>query len=63
MHALVLLLYIILLFVVVLLHVAYATYFERKIIGHMQVRMGSMEVCWYGILLIEIGRASCRERV
>ena len=43
MHALVLLLYIILLFVVVLLHVAYATYFERKIIGHMQVRMGPME--------------------
>ena len=36
MHALVLLLYIILLFVVVLLHVVYATYFERKIIGHMQ---------------------------
>ena len=50
MHALVLLLYIILLFVVVLLHVAYATYFERKIIGHMQVRMGPMEACWHGIL-------------
>lgn len=50
MHALILLLYIILLFVVVLLHVAYATYFERKIIGHMQVRMGPMEASWHGLL-------------
>jgi len=35
---------------VVLLHVAYATYFERKIIGHMQVRMGPMLVGWHGLL-------------
>ena len=27
-----------------LLHVAYATYFERKVIGHMQVRLGPMRV-------------------
>ncbi|GBD99976.1 NADH-quinone oxidoreductase subunit H [bacterium BMS3Abin07] len=35
---------------VALLHVAYATYFERKTIGHMQVRMGPMEVGWHGLL-------------
>ncbi|MEW6108187.1 MAG: NADH-quinone oxidoreductase subunit NuoH [Nitrospirota bacterium] len=27
-----------------LIHVAYATYFERKVIGHMQVRLGPREV-------------------
>jgi NADH-quinone oxidoreductase subunit H len=27
-----------------LLHVAYATYFERKVIAHMQVRLGPREV-------------------
>ena len=31
-------------------HVAYATYFERKIIGHMQVRLGPMRVGWHGLL-------------
>lgn len=35
---------------IALLHVAYATYFERKVIGHMQVRMGPMEVGWHGLL-------------
>ncbi len=35
---------------VVMLHVAYATYFERKVIGHIQVRMGPMEVGPHGIL-------------
>jgi NADH-quinone oxidoreductase subunit H len=29
---------------VALLHVAYATYWERKVIGHMQVRLGPREV-------------------
>ncbi|MDA8078057.1 MAG: NADH-quinone oxidoreductase subunit NuoH [Nitrospiraceae bacterium] len=29
---------------VALLHVAYATYFERKVIGHMQLRLGPREV-------------------
>ncbi|HFQ88483.1 MAG TPA: NADH-quinone oxidoreductase subunit NuoH [Desulfobulbus sp.] len=50
MHVLVLLLQILVLFAVVMLHVAYATYFERKIIGHMQVRMGPMRVGWHGLL-------------
>ncbi len=50
MHVLVLLLQILVLFAIVMLHVAYATYFERKIIGHMQVRMGPMRVGWHGLL-------------
>ncbi|GAB4487381.1 MAG: NADH-quinone oxidoreductase subunit NuoH [Thermodesulfovibrionales bacterium] len=33
-----------------LLHVAYATYFERKVIGHMQVRLGPREVGPFGLL-------------
>jgi NADH-quinone oxidoreductase subunit H len=35
---------------VVLLHVAYLTYLERKILGDMQDRMGPMEVGWHGLL-------------
>lgn len=35
---------------ITLLHVAYATYFERKVIGHMQVRLGPREVGPYGLL-------------
>ncbi|MDP2167175.1 MAG: NADH-quinone oxidoreductase subunit NuoH [Thermodesulfovibrionales bacterium] len=35
---------------VVMTHVAYATYFERKAIGHMQVRLGPMRVGPHGIL-------------
>ncbi|MFZ3209561.1 MAG: NADH-quinone oxidoreductase subunit NuoH [Geobacteraceae bacterium] len=37
-------------FTFVLLTVAYATYAERKIIGHMQVRLGPMRVGWHGLL-------------
>lgn len=37
-------------FGVVMLHVAYASYFERKIIGHMQVRLGPMVVGPHGLL-------------
>lgn len=37
-------------FTVAMLNVAYATYFERKIIGHMQVRLGPMRVGFHGIL-------------
>ncbi len=36
--------------IIALVHVAYATYFERKTIGHIQVRMGPMEVGWHGLL-------------
>lgn len=37
-------------FGVVMLNVAYASYFERKIIGRMQVRLGPMVVGPYGLL-------------
>lgn len=37
-------------FVWVLLTVAYSTYAERKIIGHMQVRLGPMRTGWHGLL-------------
>jgi NADH-quinone oxidoreductase subunit H len=50
MQVLIILLEILVLFAVIMLHVAYATYFERKIIGHMQVRMGPMRVGWHGLL-------------
>jgi len=36
--------------VTVLLHVAYVTYFERKVLGWMQDRMGPMEVGFHGLL-------------
>lgn len=35
----------------VMFHVAYATYFERKVIGHMQVRLGPMNIGPHGILV------------
>jgi len=35
---------------VALIHVAFATYFERKVIGHMQVRLGPREVGPLGLL-------------
>lgn len=50
MQILIILLQIAALLAIVLLHVAYTTYFERKIIGHMQVRMGPMLVGWHGLL-------------
>ncbi|RLD99354.1 MAG: NADH-quinone oxidoreductase subunit H, partial [Aquificota bacterium] len=37
-------------FAVALLIVAYLTYFERKIIGHMQLRLGPMRVGPHGLL-------------
>ncbi|HUJ80098.1 MAG TPA: NADH-quinone oxidoreductase subunit NuoH [Nitrospiria bacterium] len=41
---------IIVVFGVVLLHVAWLTYFERKVLGHMQDRLGPMEVGYHGLL-------------
>jgi NADH-quinone oxidoreductase subunit H len=46
----IMLLKIIIVVSVVMLHVTYATYFERKSIGHMQVRLGPMRVGPHGIL-------------
>ncbi|MBI3621282.1 MAG: NADH-quinone oxidoreductase subunit NuoH [Nitrospirae bacterium] len=41
---------IVVVFGAVLLHVAYLTYFERKVLGHMQDRLGPMEVGYHGLL-------------
>ncbi len=35
---------------IAMFHVMYATYFERKAIGHMQVRLGPMRTGFHGIL-------------
>ncbi|KAF0183219.1 MAG: NADH-quinone oxidoreductase subunit H [Nitrospirae bacterium] len=43
-------LYVAAVFGVTLLHVAYATYFERKVIGRMQGRIGPVEVGFRGLL-------------
>ncbi len=50
MHLFWLIIQIAILVTVAMLHVAYATYFERKVIGHMQVRMGPMRVGPHGLL-------------
>ncbi|MBW2451009.1 MAG: NADH-quinone oxidoreductase subunit NuoH [Deltaproteobacteria bacterium] len=44
------LLKLIVVFSVVMLMVAYATWCERKIIGHMQTRLGPMRTGWHGLL-------------
>ena len=49
-NVLIIILKIVVVLAVGLLHVAYATYFERKVIGHMQVRLGPMRVGWHGLL-------------
>jgi NADH-quinone oxidoreductase subunit H len=44
------LLKILIVFGVTMLIVAYATWCERKVIGHMQTRLGPMRVGWHGLL-------------
>ncbi len=47
---LIILIKVVVVFGVLMLHVTYATYFERKSIGHMQVRLGPMRVGPHGLL-------------
>lgn len=41
---------ILVVFTVVMLSVAYMTYVERKVMGHIQARLGPMRVGWHGLL-------------
>jgi NADH-quinone oxidoreductase subunit H len=47
---LIMLIKIVVVFSAAMLHVAYSTWWERKIIGHMQVRLGPMKVGYHGLL-------------
>ncbi|MGO9951661.1 MAG: NADH-quinone oxidoreductase subunit NuoH [Dissulfurispiraceae bacterium] len=50
LRMLVMILKIAVVIVIAMLHVAYCTWFERKIIGHMQIRLGPMKVGFHGLL-------------
>jgi NADH-quinone oxidoreductase subunit H len=46
----VLIIKLVIILTIILLSVAYLTYLERKVVGHMQVRLGPTHVGWKGLL-------------